>query len=623
MACSSASPRARGSPFWRPWRGPDWRRQRCGEPPAGAGVAGRPPSSSACIWSCPRCTPCGTARRAGGRTRVSPSSAWAGCCGSPTGSPRRTAGSLRRSLPHGRHPDGEHTGLRCPARPSHPACREHGCAVTDLVPGETEPDELSPPEGVPRPAVPAHPARAVFLLGALGVVYGDIGTSPLYAVQSVFAVGGGALAPTAGTVFGVVSLIFWSITLVVSVKYVTVVLRADNNGEGGVMALAALARRGLTRASARRAALVMSLGALGAALFYGDSVITPSISVLSAVEGLGVVAPDLAGAVVPIATVVLAGLFAVRRAGTERVGRVFGPVMLLWFTVPGAAGLNQVIRRPGILGGLSPSYALAFVAERPATAFVAMGAVVLAVTGAEALYSDLGHLGRPPIRRAWFLVVFPALTLNYLAQGALVLRTPSARVNPFFLLLPDWAQVPMVVLAALATVIASQAVISGAFSVSLQAARLGFLPRLRIRHTSARQPGQVYVATVNWLLWAGVLAVMFGFRSSSRLATAYGVAVTGTFLITTVLFLTVARASWRWSAVRLVTAGVVFGGLELIFLGVNTTKLRDGGWLTLLIAAVVYSVMLTWRRGRDLLLARRVQMEGTLPEFLEGVRRAP
>jgi KUP system potassium uptake protein len=459
-------------------------------------------------------------------------------------------------------------------------------------------------------------------VGALGVVYGDIGTSPLYAMQSAFAVDGGAVRATPGNVFGVVSLIFWSITLVVSVKYVTFVLRADNDGEGGVMALAALARRGLTRASPRRVALVMSLGALGAALFYGDSVITPAISVLSAVEGLGVVAPHLAGAVVPISAVVLTGLFAVQRSGTERVGRVFGPVMLLWFTALGAAGLNQVIRRPAILGGLSPSYALAFVGERPATAFVAMGAVVLAVTGAEALYSDLGHLGRPPIRRAWFLVVFPALTLNYLAQGALILGTPSARANPFFLLLPGWAQVPMVVLAALATVIASQAVISGAFSVSRQAARLGFLPRLTIRHTSARQPGQVYVATVNWLLWAGVLAVAFGFRSSSRLATAYGVAVTGTFLITTVLFLTVARTRWRWSAARLVTAGVVFGGLELVFLGVNTTKLRDGGWLTLLIAAVVYSVMLTWRRGRDLLLARRVQMEGPLPEFVESVRRA-
>jgi KUP system potassium uptake protein len=494
--------------------------------------------------------------------------------------------------------------------------------VTDLVPGETERDELGPAGGFLRPTAPAHPARAALLLGALGVVYGDIGTSPLYAVQSVFAVGGGAILPTAGNVFGVVSLIFWSLTLVVSVKYVTVVLRADNDGEGGVLALAALARHGLARVSSRRAALVMSLGALGAALFYGDSVITPSISVLSAVEGLGVVAHHLAGAVVPLAAVVLAGLFAVQRHGTERIGRFFGPVMLLWFTVLGVAGANQVIRDPGILAGLSPSYAVQFVAGRPATAFLAMGAVVLAVTGAEALYSDLGHFGRPPIRRAWFLLVFPCLTLNYLAQGALIVRTPAARANPFFLMLPGWAQLPMVVLAAAATVIASQAVLTGAFSLSRQAARLDFLPHLRIRHTSARQPGQIYVPAVNWILFVGVLAVTFGFRSSSRLATAYGVAVSGTFVITTVLVLTVARTRWHWPLWRLVLVGVLFGGLELFFVAANTTKIVSGGWLTLLIAAGLVTVMLTWRRGRDLLLARRVELEGPLPEFIDAVRAA-
>jgi KUP system potassium uptake protein len=494
--------------------------------------------------------------------------------------------------------------------------------VTDLVPGETELDELAAGGAFPRSAASAHPARAALLLGALGVVYGDIGTSPLYAVQSVFAVDGGAVRPTAGNVFGVVSLIFWSITLVVSLKYVTVVLRADNDGEGGVMALAALARHGLARASARRVALIMSLGAVGAALFYGDSVITPSISVLSALEGLRVVAPDLSGAVVPLSAVVLVVLFAVQRRGTERVGRLFGPVMLLWFTALGVAGANQVVRHPGILAGLSPSYAAQFIADRPAIAFLAMGAVVLAVTGAEALYSDLGHFGRPPISRAWFLLVFPCLTLNYLAQGALVLRTPSARTNPFFLMLPGWAQVPMVGLAAAATIIASQAVLTGAFSLSRQAARLGFLPHLRIRHTSTRQPGQVYVPAVNWILLVGVLAVTFGFRSSSRLAGAYGVAVSGTFLITTVLVLLVARHRWSWPLRWLAPLGVLFGGLELAFVAANTTKVPTGGWLTLLIAACLVTVMLTWRRGHDLLLARRVALEGPLPEFVDAVRAA-
>jgi KUP system potassium uptake protein len=495
--------------------------------------------------------------------------------------------------------------------------------MTELVPGEVVHDDLSTSAATRNRPLRPRTRRRALVLGALGVVYGDIGTSPLYAVQSVFGINGGAVQPTPGDVFGVVSLIFWSITLVVSVKYVTFVLRADNDGEGGVIALAALARRALSGSTSRIAALVMVLGALGAALFYGDSVITPAISVLSAVEGLEVAAPGLAGAAVPVAVVVLTALFLVQRWGTERVGRVFGPVMLLWFAALGAAGLGQVIHRPGILLGLSPTYAVGFVAERPYVAFLAMGAVVLAITGAEALYSDLGHFGRSPIRWAWFVVVFPALTLNYLAQGALILRDPSARTNPFFLLLPGWAGIPMVVLAALATVIASQAVISGAFSLSRQAARLGFLPRLRIRHTSAHQSGQIYVPAINWVLLAGVLAVTLGFRSSARLATAYGVAVTGTFLITTALFLTVAREGWGWRTGRLTAAGVVFGGVELTFFGANLTKVVSGGWLTLTIAVTVLTVMLTWRRGRELLLARRVEMEGPLSDFVADVRAAP
>jgi KUP system potassium uptake protein len=468
----------------------------------------------------------------------------------------------------------------------------------------------------------AQVGRAALVLGALGVVYGDIGTSPLYAVQTVFSIDNGAVRPTATDVYGVVSLIFWSVTLIVSVKYVVFVLRADNDGEGGVMALAALVRRVLAGTPARRLALVMALGVLGASLFYGDSVITPAISVLSAIEGLEVVDPHLAEVVVPLAAAVLAALFAVQRWGTHRVGRMFGPVMLLWFTALGVAGLREVVSRPGILRGLSPSYAAAFVADRPYTAFIAMGAVVLSITGAEALYADMSHFGRSPIRRAWFLVVFPALTLNYLAQGALILRDPATRANPFYLLLPSWAQLPMIVLATAATVIASQAVISGAFSVSRQALRLGFLPHLRIRHTSSHQEGQIYVPGVNWGLFVAVLAVTLTFRASARLATAYGVAVTGTFLITTALLLTVAQAHWGWPAWRVALLGVVFGAVELTYFVANLTKVAHGGWLTLLIALVVFTAMMTWQQGRDIVTARRHELEGPLSDFLDKVHAA-
>ncbi len=463
---------------------------------------------------------------------------------------------------------------------------------------------------------------AVLMLGALGIVYGDIGTSPLYSVQTVFSLDGGAVRPTPVDVFGIVSLIFWSITLIVSVKYVAFVLRASNDGEGGVMALAALARRVLVGATPRRLALVMALGVLGASLFYGDSVITPAISVLSAVEGMEVVSRSLADAVVPVAAVILAVLFGVQRWGTQRVGRLFGPVMLVWFLTLGVAGLREVLIRPGILAGLSPTYAAAFFAEHPHIAFVAMGAVVLAITGAEALYADLGHFGASPIRRAWFLIVFPALTLNYLGQGALILRDPAARDNPFYLLVPHWARIPMIVLATAATVIASQAVISGAYSVSRQALRLGFLPRLRVRHTSAQHEGQVYVPSINWGLLAAVLVLVFTFRSSTRLASAYGVAVTGTFLITTALFLLVARTLWHWPAWRLCLVGAAFGLVELTFFGANILKVREGGWLTLLIAAIVFTVMLTWQRGREIVTARRTEVEGPVRAFIDDVHAA-
>ncbi|MCU1655815.1 MAG: Low affinity potassium transport system protein kup, partial [Pseudonocardiales bacterium] len=370
----------------------------------------------------------------------------------------------------------------------------------ELDPGATEPAAAA---GNPsHPAV--HGAGLVGLaLGAIGVVFGDIGTSPLYAMQTVFAIDNHAVRPTTGDVYGVISLVFWSITLVVSIKYVIFILQADNDGEGGIMALAALIREKL-RSNSRRVGVAMVLGVVGASLFYGDSLITPAISVLSAVEGIEVAAPSAHNVVLPVAVAILAVLFVVQHWGTHRIGRVFGPVMVLWFVVLTATGLPHIVARPGILRGLSPTYAGSFIADHPFTAFIAMGAVVLAITGAEALYADMGHFGRRPIRMSWFAVVFPALTINYLAQGALILQKPSAISNPFYLLSPSWARIPMVVLATCATVIASQAVISGAFSVSRQAVRLGFLPQLTVRHTSTEESGQIYVPAVNWLLFGGV-----------------------------------------------------------------------------------------------------------------------
>jgi KUP system potassium uptake protein len=468
---------------------------------------------------------------------------------------------------------------------------------------------------------PAHAAGVVLMVGALGVIYGDIGTSPLYALQTVFSIDHGAVRATAGDVYGVISLVFWSITVVVSVKYVTFILRADNGGEGGVMALAALLRRALGNTSGRRAAIVMAVGVFGASLFYGDSVITPAISVLSAVEGLKVAAPGLSHLVVPVAGVILAALFGAQRWGTTRIGSLFGPVMLVWFLTLAVAGLREIVPHPGILRALSPSYAGAFIAEHPYTAFIAMGAIVLAITGAEALYADMGHFGPRPIRQAWFAIVFPALTVNYLAQGELILREPATKVNPFFLLVPSWAQIPMVILATIATVIASQAVISGAFSVSRQAVRLGFLPHVRIRHTSDQEVGQVYVPAVNWAMFAAVLALTVGFGSSARLATAYGVAVTGTFLITTTLFLVVARALWHWAVWKLLLTAVVFGSAEITYFAANLTKITHGGWLPLLIAGTVFTIMMTWQRGREIVTDRRTELEGTLPDFIAELHK--
>ncbi len=494
--------------------------------------------------------------------------------------------------------------------------------MSDASSTEVETEQQGSPN--PHGGNPDHPATHSagligLAVGAIGVVFGDIGTSPLYALQTVFSIDGHAVKPTNSDVYGVISLVFWSITLIVSIKYVVFILRADNDGEGGIMALAALIRRMLSSKS-RRVAVAMVLGVIGAALFYGDSLITPAISVLSSVEGIEVAAPGARDVVLPVGIAILTVLFVVQRWGTHVVGRLFGPVMVIWFVVLAVTGLPHIVARPGILRGLSPTYVGSFIADHPYTAFIAMGAVVLSITGAEALYADMGHFGRRPIRFSWFALVFPALIINYLGQGALILEKPSSISNPFYLLSPTWARIPMVVLATLATVIASQAVISGAFSVSRQAVRLGFLPHLTVRHTSTRESGQIYVPAVNWLLFAGVLLLMVTFRSSNKLATAYGLAVTGTLLLTTTLFLILARSAWKWPTWRLVLVAVVFGGTELTFFGANLTKVLHGGWLPLAIAVAVVTVMMTWQRGRRIITRRRADMEGSLDDFVEKMR---
>ncbi|MGZ4623414.1 MAG: potassium transporter Kup [Blastococcus sp.] len=498
-------------------------------------------------------------------------------------------------------------------------------AATTGPPPAAGPGGPAPKTGKATLAEATHGAGAgALVLAALGIVFGDIGTSPLYALQTVFSIDHGAVKPTQGDVYGVISMMFWSVTLIVSIKYISVLMRADNDGEGGVMALTALARR-LYAARGSRSTTLVVLGILGVSLFYGDSLITPAISVLSAVEGVRVAAPSLGHVVVPIAAVILTLLFAGQRFGTGKVGALFGPVTLLWFVTLAIAGVGGVIHHPGVLTGLSPTYAVFFVVDHPFIAFVAMGAIVLVITGAEALYADMGHFGRPPIRRAWFFVVFPSLTLNYLGQASLIVRDPAAVKNPFFLLLPSWAQLPMVVLATAATVIASQAVISGAYSLSRQAVQLGLLPPVTVRQTSEHEGGQIYLPGVNAALFVGVLTVMLSFRSAERLATAYGVSVTGALVIDTVLMLVVARVLWQWAPWKLALAAVAFGGVELTFLTANLSKVLHGGWLPLLIAIVVFTVMTTWRRGREIVSGNRRKQEGSLSEFVDELydRRLP
>jgi KUP system potassium uptake protein len=447
-------------------------------------------------------------------------------------------------------------------------------------------------------------------LSALGVVYGDIGTSPLYAIRESLG-GHYGLAPVRGNVLGVLSLIFWSLIIVISIKYLSFVMRADNRGEGGMIALTALvAPPRSMRPGSRRWTLVLA-GLFGASLLYGDSMITPAISVLSAVEGLKVATPLLEPYVIPITIVILVALFAVQSRGTAGIGKVFGPVTMVWFLTLAALGAGQIIRSPEVLAGISPLYAASFFAQNGWHGFLVLGSVFLVVTGGEALYADMGHFGAGPIRFTWFSVVLPALMLNYFGQGALILREPSAIEHPFFHMAPEWALLPLVGLSTLATVIASQAVISGAFSLTRQAVQLGYLPRLHIEHTSSRQIGQIYIPSVNWLLMLACIGLVIGFRSSSSLASAYGVAVTTDMVFTTLLFAVVARTRFGWSRwkVWLLAGGFLF--VDLGFWGANLVKIPHGGWFPLVIALVFFTCMTTWKMGRQI-LAQRMQ-DRTLP----------
>jgi KUP system potassium uptake protein len=465
----------------------------------------------------------------------------------------------------------------------------------------------------------ASAARGALILGALGVVFGDIGTSPIYTLQTVFSpTDPHPVAVSTDSVIGIVSMILWSVTLVVTVTYVLLVMRADNDGEGGIMALITLVRS-LRPGSRRTKMALAALGIFGASLFLGDSMITPAISVLSAVEGLKVAQPSLGNLVVPITAAIIVALFMLQRQGTAAVGRLFGPVMLAWFLTIAACGVNGIADHPAILKALSPTYALDFFVNHFSTAFFALAAVVLAVTGAEALYADMGHFGRPPIRRAWLLLVFPACVLSYMGQGALILENPDNIRSPFFLLAPGWAQWPLVFLATAATVIASQAVITGAFSVTYQAVRLGYLPRLRIAHTSSETAGQIYVPWVNWLLLVSVLTLVFTFESSGALAFAFGMAVTGTITITTLLFFYLVRQRWQKPLWLVALGAAPLLTVDLFFLAANLTKLTHGAWLPLLIGVTAFTVLTTWQRGREIVTRRRAADEGPLRNFVDDL----
>ncbi|SIQ40332.1 KUP system potassium uptake protein [Pseudacidovorax sp. RU35E] len=458
------------------------------------------------------------------------------------------------------------------------------------------------------------------VLGAIGIVYGDIGTSVLYAIKEIF--GHGHVPFTIENVYGMLSMIFWTMTIIVSLKYVVLVLRADNEGEGGLVAMLALASRAVADKPRLRNGM-LALGIFGTALFYGDGVITPAISVLSAVEGLEVVSPHFTGYVIPITLVVLFCLFVVQKRGTAGIGRFFGPITLTWFGVLALLGVAQILTHPEILKAVSPHYMLRFIWDNPGTSFIILGATVLCVTGAEALYADMGHFGKGPIRIAWFSVVMPALVLNYFGQGALLLGNPAAVKNPFFLMAPDWAVVPVVLLATAATVIASQAMLTGAFSVTRQVIQLGYLPRLRIEHTSARSAGQIYIPFINWSLFVAIVLAVVMFRSSSNLAAAYGIAVTTDMLITTMLTFFVIRYAWKLPLLLCIGATAIFFVIDFAFFASNLLKLPQGGWFTVMIGIGVFTLMITWKRGRSLMADAQRADAIDLRSFLEAVFVSP
>lgn len=465
------------------------------------------------------------------------------------------------------------------------------------------------------------PSTRALVIGAIGVVFGDIGTSPLYSLKECFSAEHG-IPFSEAAVLGIISMLFWAMIIVVSLKYVLFVMRADNDGEGGVLALMALALRTAAPRS-RRAKMLMMFGIFGACMFYGDAVITPAISVMSAVEGLEIAAPGLSHFVIPITLVILCALFLIQRSGTATVGKLFGPVMVVWFLALGALGLLHLMHAPGILMALSPHHAISFLMEHSLQAFVVLGSVFLVLTGAEALYADMGHFGARPIRYGWFVLVMPCLMLNYFGQGAMLLQNPKAIENPFYLMVPDMLQLPMVLLATLATVIASQAVISGAFSLTSQAIQLGFVPRMRIRYTSDAEIGQIYLPVINWILLVLVIAVVVAFKKSDNLAAAYGIAVTTTMVITTFLAVVVMRNVWKWNPVLVMLIGLGFLMVDLAFFSANLLKVAEGGWFPLLLGGLAFFLLMTWYSGRKLLRARSLEDGIPLEPFIAGLLAHP
>lgn len=481
-------------------------------------------------------------------------------------------------------------------------------------------DASEPPED------PKGSYLALLSLGALGVVYGDIGTSPLYAIRECFH-GPHAIAATEANVLGVLSLIFWALVIIISIKYLVFVLRADNHGEGGILSLAALTTP-IKPSGRTERWLLIALGIFGASLLYGDGVITPAISILGAMEGLSVATPTLSPFVMPITIAILVGLFLIQKRGTTGIGKIFGPFTLVWFTVIGILGAAQIWHYSHIVAAVNPLYGVQFFIDNGWHGFIILGSVFLVVTGGEALYADMGHFGRMPIRVAWFTVALPALLLNYFGQGVLLLEDPAAAENPFYNLAPTWALYPLIALATGAAIIASQAVISGAFSLTRQAVQLGFLPRLKIQHTSSREIGQIYMPAVNWVLMIGCIAIVVGFRTSSNLAAAYGIAVTSTMVITTILFYVVARELWKWRATPTLALCAVFVVIDLAFFGANIIKLADGGWFPLVLATMIFIVMLTWKKGRSILQTRISEETQPLEDFLyefghKAIHRVP